>query len=209
MIAAPGFVASAGTALSSPFKGEAGRGMGCCVRVHSYPYGIIPRRFLEDSGSEPDSAHPRRSFRAGQGLGGRAEVALSVMATSPRFRNAMKGQANPKLRRHKPQRALRGAMTDAERLLWRHLRGRQLAGRRFRRQHPFLDYVLDFVCLEARLVVELDGGQHLQSADDAVRDARLRAAGFAVLRFWNHQVLGETEAVLGEIHRALTARELP
>ncbi|MCB1887923.1 MAG: endonuclease domain-containing protein [Rhodocyclaceae bacterium] len=118
----------------------------------------------------------------------------------------MKGQANPALRRHKPQRALRRRSTDAERLLWRHLRGRQLGGMRFRRQHPFLDYVLDFVCLEARLVVELDGGQHLDSTEDAARDARLRAAGFDVLRFWNHEVLGETEAVLTRLHLALAER---
>lgn len=95
-------------------------------------------------------------------------------------------------------------MTDAENRLWRQLRGKQIAGFKFRRQHPFGDYILDFVCLEAELVVEVDGGQHMQTtAEDAERDRRLEATGFRVLRFWNNQVLNEMEGVLETILAAL------
>ncbi|MDP2822232.1 MAG: endonuclease domain-containing protein [Sulfuritalea sp.] len=94
-------------------------------------------------------------------------------------------------------------MTDAEIRLWQRLRGRQIAGCKFRRQHPFLDYVLDFVCLEKQVIVEVDGGQHLENARDQVRDVRLQEAGFQVLRFWNNQVLREMDAVVAAIWNAL------
>jgi very-short-patch-repair endonuclease len=101
-------------------------------------------------------------------------------------------------------RALRGAMTDAECLLWRHLRGRQMDGCRFRRQHPFGKYIVDFVCLEARLIVEVDGGQHaMNEAADRRRTAWLEGQGFRVVRFWNHEVLGEIETVAEAIWQAL------
>ena len=90
-------------------------------------------------------------------------------------------------------------MTDAENRLWQRLRGRQIAGFKFRRQHPFLDFVLDFVCLEMRLIVEVDGGQHQDSKRDGVRDQRLHESGFTVLRFWNNQVLQEIDAVVDAI----------
>ena len=104
-------------------------------------------------------------------------------------------------------RALRQASTTAEQLLWRHLRNRQLAGAKFRRQHPLGPYILDFVCLEHGLVVELDGGQHadLQSqAYDAQRTAWLQRQGLRVLRFWNHDVLLQTNEVLAQLLQALT-----
>ncbi|MBL8450692.1 MAG: endonuclease domain-containing protein [Dechloromonas sp.] len=102
------------------------------------------------------------------------------------------------------RRDLRKNPTDAERCLWQRLRSGQLAGFRFRRQHPFDGYVLDFVCLERRLVVEVDGGQHLECERDRLRDARLRSAGFRILRYWNNQVLEETDAVVEAIWRVLT-----
>ncbi|KTS78306.1 DNA (cytosine-5-)-methyltransferase [Pseudomonas oryzihabitans] len=86
-------------------------------------------------------------------------------------------------------RSLRRNQTDAERALWQHLRGKRLQGLKFRRQHPHGRYILDFVCLEARLVIELDGGQHQDSPADRERDAWLQARGFQILRFWNHDVL--------------------
>ena len=116
----------------------------------------------------------------------------------------MKGQTNRNILAAKLQRHLRRNMTDAELRLWRHLRGLQVAGFRFRRQHPFEDYILDFVCLEAMLVVEVDGGQHAQEVEhDHARTRRLNAAGFNVLRFWNNEVLNETEAVVESIRNAL------
>ena len=92
-------------------------------------------------------------------------------------------------------RRLRRAATDAERLLWHHLRNRVLVGCKFRRQCPIGPYVVDFVCLEARLVLEADGGQHMDSSSDALRDGYLRSLGFHVLRFWNHEILGNPEGV--------------
>ena len=100
-------------------------------------------------------------------------------------------------------RRLRQAMTDAERALWRHLRMRQIAGARFRRQHPIGPYVVDFVCLDPRVVIEVDGGQHAESRSDAARDAFLRTHGYRVLRFWNHEVLGNPEGVWLRIAQAL------
>jgi very-short-patch-repair endonuclease len=101
-------------------------------------------------------------------------------------------------------RNLRRNQTEAERLLWSRLRNRRLAGYKFRRQHPVAGFVADFACPDAGLVVEVDGGQHLTEAEaDAARSQSLAEAGFRVIRFWNNQVLTETEAVLAEILRAL------
>jgi very-short-patch-repair endonuclease len=100
-------------------------------------------------------------------------------------------------------RTLRIGMTDAERRLWSGLRGEQL-GVKFRRQHPLGPYVLDFACLAPKLVVEVDGSQHLEQVSyDERRDAWLRSQGFQVLRFWANEVMTETEAVLSRIHDAV------
>ena len=115
----------------------------------------------------------------------------------------MKAQTSRTVIDNQVQRKLRNAMTDAEIRLWQRLRGRQIAGCKFRRQHPFLDYVLDFVCLEKRLIVEVDGGQHVDSEADAVRDRRLQDAGFRVLRFWNNEVLQDIDTVAEVIWTAL------
>lgn len=104
-------------------------------------------------------------------------------------------------------RALRRNSTEAEQRLWLHLRARQLAGCKFRRQHPFGPYVLDFVCLEQQLVIELDGGQHGEPqalAYDHTRTQWLQEQGFRVLRFWNHDVLQQTSEVLEQVLQALT-----
>jgi very-short-patch-repair endonuclease len=94
-------------------------------------------------------------------------------------------------------------MTDAERHLWQWLRQRQLDGLRFRRQMPLGTYIVDFVCLERRLVIELDGGHHQNQRDyDENRDRWLEEQGFVVLRFWNHEVLTNVEGVLMRIQQA-------
>jgi very-short-patch-repair endonuclease len=101
-------------------------------------------------------------------------------------------------------RALRQRMTDAERLLWRHLRNRALGGWKFRRQYPVGPYIVDFVCLEKIVVIEVDGGQHADNeALDLQRSAYLNQMGYRVLRFWNNEVLQETEAVLEAIFAIL------
>lgn len=106
-------------------------------------------------------------------------------------------------------RQLRKNATNAERHLWRRLRLRQLAGFRFRRQRPIGPYVCDFVCLPASIVVELDGSQHVERSDyDGKRDAFLRTQGFRVLRFWNDDVLTQTESVLDTIFEALRRPEM-
>ena len=106
-------------------------------------------------------------------------------------------------------RKLRWQQTEPERLLWNHLRRRRLAGFKFRRQHPLGAYVCDFVCLEAALIVELDGSQHLLAASyDKRRDAVLRSLGFRVVRFWNGDVLSQTRVVVDTIFEALHRKEM-
>ena len=92
-------------------------------------------------------------------------------------------------------RAMRGEPTDAEAKLWHEIRDRRLDRIKFRRQVPIGSYIVDFVCLEARLVVELDGGQHSESSYDEMRDAELKARGFRVIRFWNDEILKDIVAV--------------
>jgi len=92
-------------------------------------------------------------------------------------------------------RALRKNMTDAERALWRLLRQRQLRSLRFRRQVPIDHYIVDFACLEARLIIEADGGQHWESQSDQTRDAYLQSQGFRVLRLWNNDILANPDGV--------------
>ena len=106
-------------------------------------------------------------------------------------------------------RGLRRTMTDAEQLIWRHLRNRHFMGSKFRRQHEIDRYIVGFVCPQAGLIVELDGGQHAESvAADDHRTRRLEALGYRVLRFWNNDVLMNTEAVLEVILEAV-ARAAP
>src|SRR5205085_3039002 len=94
-------------------------------------------------------------------------------------------------------------MTDAERKLWYALRDRRFAETKFRRQVPIGPFIADFICYAARLVVEVDGGQHADSVSDLRRDRWLAANGFRVLRFWNNDVLGNLEGVLILIAEAL------
>jgi very-short-patch-repair endonuclease len=103
-------------------------------------------------------------------------------------------------------RGLRRNMTDAEQLLWRHLRNRHFSGWKFRRQHPIDRYIVDFVCLDTFLIVELDGGQHAEmTMADADRTCRLETMGYRVLRFWNNDVLTNTEVALEVILEALAS----
>ncbi|MEQ1952603.1 endonuclease domain-containing protein [Mesorhizobium yinganensis] len=96
-------------------------------------------------------------------------------------------------------KTLRREMTDAEHKLWKELRGRRLDRIKFRRQVPIGPYVADFCCLEAMLIVELDGSQHAGAVRDDIRTAELRARGFRVLRFWNDEVLRELDSTCDTI----------
>jgi very-short-patch-repair endonuclease len=114
---------------------------------------------------------------------------------------------------HQRSLELRQAATDAERKLWLHLRASRLNGYKFRRQHPIPPYVVDFYCDALALVVELDGSQH-NAESDAMRTKALEDAGLRVVRFWNDEVLKNTQAVLDAIlniaeNRTLSPTPLP
>ncbi|MCP3474359.1 DUF559 domain-containing protein [Bradyrhizobium sp. CCGUVB1N3] len=101
---------------------------------------------------------------------------------------------------------MRREPTDAEAAMWRLLRDRRLSTVKFRRQVPFKNYILDFVCFEKRLVIEIDGSQHAESRSDATREAALAAEGFQIARYWNNDVLQQPAAVLEDILAKLSTR---
>lgn len=104
-------------------------------------------------------------------------------------------------------RVLRKNQTDVEQLLWRHLRNRQFCSYKFRRQFPIAPYIADFVCLDLKLIIELDGGQHTeQTLYDNQRDQFLAERGFKIVRFWNNEVAGNLEGVLEAIRLAVLER---
>ena len=107
-------------------------------------------------------------------------------------------------------RKLRSNLTRAERLFWYYVRARRFRKWKFRRQVPLGDYVVDFICAEARLVIEIDGGQHMANAsDDARRTGWLNANGYRVIRFWNNDVLGNIDGVMEEVEKNLRPSPRP
>jgi very-short-patch-repair endonuclease len=142
---------------------------------------------------------------AGEGWGGGAAASEVSMADEkdPTWKVSTRLRSNA--------RTLRKTSTDAERLLWAALRGHRLNGASFRRQVPIENYIADFVCHAALLVIELDGGQHFSDEAerrDAARSAIIEAKGFHVLRFSNHDVMTNREGVL-EIIAAAVAERAP
>ena len=91
---------------------------------------------------------------------------------------------------------LRISSTDTEKYLWKYLRGRQIEGIKLRRQHPIGRYIVDFINLERKIIIELDGGQHLENKNDKLRDRWLEEQGYEVLRFWDNEVFNNIEGVL-------------
>src|SRR5580704_13458062 len=114
-----------------------------------------------------------------------------------------------KVAKTRSARRLRKESTFAERRLWRRLRSRSLAGFKFVRQEPIGPYIVDFVCREKRLVVEVDGGQHADNRRDAVRDRWLVNHRYRVLRFWNNEVLGNIEGIWETIAAAASSAAPP
>jgi len=101
-------------------------------------------------------------------------------------------------------RNLRKSCTEAEKHLWRYLRGKQLEGFKFRRQEPIGKYIVDFVNFERKIVIELDGGQHAtEKVEDEERDKWLKGQGFEILRFWDNEVFKNIEGILEVIRRRL------
>jgi very-short-patch-repair endonuclease len=96
----------------------------------------------------------------------------------------------------------RRLQTDAESLIWHRIRNRQL-GHKFRRQAPIGIYTVDFLCIELKLVIEIDGGQHAENQKDEIRTEFLNGLGYKVIRFWNNDVLENIEGVLNTLRNAL------
>jgi very-short-patch-repair endonuclease len=122
------------------------------------------------------------------------------LRSNPGEGKAMRGQDKKTIR---IARRLRVNQTEAETTLWNRLRNRQIDGHKFVRQQPIESYICDFVCREKLVVVEVDGGQHSESASDLIRDRRLIDRGYRVLRFWNNDVLGNIDGVLTTIQTEL------
>lgn len=107
-------------------------------------------------------------------------------------------------------KTLRTHQTEAEQRLWYHLRAHRFMGLKFKRQKPMGRYIVDFVCMERRLIIEIDGGQHAEQLEyDQHRDMWLRSQGYTVLRFWNNDVMQQLEGVLEQIRITLSPTPLP
>ena len=116
----------------------------------------------------------------------------------------VRGMRGPKRTIVGKARRLRRKSTDAETKLWFALRDRRLDGHKFIRQDPIGSYIVDFICREKKLVIEVDGGQHSENARDKMRDRNLQREGYRVLRYWNNDVLGNLDGVLSDIRTALS-----
>lgn len=133
-------------------------------------------------------------------------LSANVVPPLPRNRGEGRGEGD----KAQFARALRKNQTEAEKRLWYYLRDRRLNGFKFRRQHVIGPYVVDLVCIEQKLIIELDGGQHVERASqDERRSLYLAQQDFRVIRFWNDQVLTQTPDVLAAILRALSPSPQP
>ena len=170
----------------------------------SAAFGVADFRTMDTYFLSQQQARPPLPL-AGEGWGG----GLSALETSMAETKSPTWKVSAKLRSN--ARALRKTSTDAERLLWASLRGHRLNGASFRRQVPIDNYIADFVCHAAQLVIELDGGQHFSDSaekKDAARSAVIEAKGFRVLRFNNHDVMTNRDGVLEAI-AAVIAESAP
>ncbi len=126
-----------------------------------------------------------------------------------RIQGSMKSNRINPLIKHR-SRKLRLSMTDAEQKIWIALRQKQIGNYKFRRQHPYKGYILDFVCLESKLVIEIDGGQHVINVEyDKNRTHCLEKGGYKILRFWNNEVMSNLDSILEVIWRELDSDTLP
>ena len=139
----------------------------------------------------------------------------SGSAPSPRLRGEGRGEGQNQNRMRGPDktvsrsRSLRQRMTEAEKHVWWHLRARKLGGFKFVRQERLGNYIVDFLCREQKLVIEIDGGQHAGNIKDILRTQFLNAEGYRVIRFWNNEVLSNMEGVLQMVLSELTKAPHP
>jgi very-short-patch-repair endonuclease len=199
---------AARTQLPSPPAGEdaarsaAGEGLGGAVlREGRGSGGPSPAGSLRSPASSPVKGEGKKKKKAPV-VRTRAMIAPRTQIPSP-----VKGEGKKVLVGR--ARALRSRMTDAERRLWFALRDRRFANFKFRRQVPIGRFIADFICFEARLVIEVDGSQHADSIQDLRRDRWFKANGFRVLRFWNNEVLSNLEGVMTVLADALKVEEWP
>lgn len=156
-----------------------------------------------DDGSGKAGALPPLSPNPSPARGEGGRTIASPLAGEDGARRAAVGRRGVALGR---ARAMRSEPTEAERVLWRQLRAKRLAGWKWRRQQPIGRYIADFICFEERLIVETDGSQHIGSAYDVRRDQWLRAQGFRLFRFYNADVSARTPAVQEAIVAALIGK---
>lgn len=170
--------------------------------THPFPEGrgrdgnILP--LPQDSAAVPLPLHGLNST-AVQGQGGGKKTRYP--------RGGVNRKASPQIMAN--AKTLRNNLTEAEKKLWYYLRGKRFGDYKFRRQHPIGNYIVDFVCTKQAIVIELDGGQHSSNLKDIDRTASLNGHGFAVLRFWNNEVLENIEGVLMTIEQHLSNDPLP
>ena len=174
-------------------------------QLHSYP----KNGERENPSPTTHSTLPTPLSPCGRGAGGEGEKIGGEgekigRNESPHQRNGKYTSRKDSIDQRNFAKGLRKNMTDAERLIWKHLRAHRLSGEKFRRQQPIGPYVVDFVHFGARLIIECDGGQHNESTYDRRRDTWLQKQGFRLIRFWNHEIMNETESVLTTIFTTLT-----
>ncbi len=161
--------------------------------------GNVPSLKAGERGNVPSPQAGERgnvpSLKAGE-RGGMQSQGEGVVDLPKKRNNNRKRRLTPVARK------LRKDPTEAEKKLWALIRADQL-GVRFRRQYPVGSYVVDFYCFSAKLIIEADGGQHNENSNDMIRTAFLEGQGYRVLRFWNHDVLNNTEGVLERIREVL------
>ena len=155
------------------------------------------------SGADAPTPLPNPLPQGEREFGGSNPKGSSPLAGEEGARREAVGRRGGKRDLRSLARRLRGAQTDAERRLWSIVRANRLAGWKFKRQEQIGDYIVDFVCFRARLIVEADGSQHAESDTDEARDAWLRGQGFRMLRFWNNDILTNSDGVATAILAAL------
>jgi very-short-patch-repair endonuclease len=132
-----------------------------------------------------------------------------ILAPSPALAGEGRGEGVWTKRRRiasRKAKTLRQNQTETEKIIWHHLKAKRFLGCKFKRQFPIGPYFVDFVCVEEKLIIEVDGGQHNENEQDKIRTAFLERKGYDVVRFWNNEVLENIEGVIGTLSLALSRK---